>query len=72
MLITAPLPPLLPVPPLPIPPVIHPLLLLREGGVPLEYHSILGHQVPAGLGTSTPIETQPGSPGRGRGSNGWE
>ena len=28
------------------------------------------YQVTAGLGTSSPTEAQPGSPGRGRGSNG--
>ena len=51
-------------PPLPI------LLLLREGEGPLGYHLTLGHLVLARLSNSSPTEAQPGSPGRGRGSNG--
>ena len=37
---------------------------------PFVHYPILGYQVPARQGTSFPAETQPGSPYRGRGSNG--
>lgn len=40
-------------------------ILLKEGDVPLGYHPILGHPVPAWLGTPSPTESQTGSPGRG-------
>jgi hypothetical protein len=33
-----------------------------EKGRPLRYHTTLGYLVPAGLGTSSPTEAQPGSP----------
>lgn len=64
--ITVTLPPLLPALPLQIPPSWSPPLLLREWGAPpwVLYHP--RHLVPEGLGTSSPTETQPGSPGRGK------
>ena len=51
-------------------PFITPLPSPQRRGAPPGYHPALGHLVPAGLGTSSPTEAQPGSPGRGRGSNG--
>lgn len=41
--------------------------LLREGKVPLGYHTTLGHLVPAGLGISPPTQGQPGSQYKGKG-----
>ena len=57
----------------------HPLFS-SEKGSPLECYPTLGHLVPAGLGTFSPTEAQPGSPsgggggdgGGGRGSSGRE
>jgi hypothetical protein len=63
LLITA-----LPGPSLQIPPPLSSALLLKGEG-PLEYHPTLRHLVPAGLGTSSPTEAQPGSQVSGRGSN---
>lgn len=45
-------------------------LLLREWEASLGYHPTLGHEVTAGLSTSSPTEAQPGTPFRGRGSKG--
>ena len=59
--------PLLQIPPLPLLP---PPLLLREVEAPLGYHPTLTHLVSVGLSTSSPIEAQLGSSGRGGGSNG--
>ena len=50
--------------PLPLP------LLLKEGEASHGDHSTLEHLVSSGLGTSSPTEAQPGSPFKGRGSNG--
>lgn len=54
--ITAP-PPLLPVSPLQAPPFIALSPSAQRKGVPLGYHSTLGHLVPTGLGTSSPTES---------------
>jgi hypothetical protein len=42
----------------------------EKGKPPLGYQPTLGHIVPVGLIISSPTEAQPGSPCRGRGSNG--
>ena len=70
ILITPPLVPLLPVLLLQIPPPPRLPLLLRDGKAHLGYHPTLVHPVTAGLSTSFPTEAQPGSPVRGRSSNG--
>ena len=46
-----------------------PSISLREGKMPLVYHSALRHQFPARPSTSSTIEAQPGTPGRERGSS---
>jgi hypothetical protein len=61
-----PLLPLFPVSHLQVPtPLPHPLPL-TEGEAPIGYYLILEHQVPAGLGTSSPAEYQQDSPIRRR------
>ena len=44
----------------------------QRRGAHFGYHPTLGHLDPAGLGPFSPTEAQPGSPGRGRESNGRE
>lgn len=48
---------------------IAPPLNFREGGGPLGYRPTLEYLVLVELDTCSPIEDQPGSPGRGRGSS---
>jgi len=57
-----------PVPPSQVPPPI--THSPSPQGSPLKDYLILGHQVTARLSASSPTEAQPGSPARGRGTNG--